>query len=74
MGILLGSEGFLLGSSRQTLVSFPPTEQGYLFVDVRSDEDLNRVIEILQNEHFQGYVPCLTTNAIAGCPERSVTP
>jgi hypothetical protein len=74
VGISLGAEGLLLGYGARTLVSFPPSEPGYLFVNVRNEEDLHRVIEILRQEQMKGYPLCLTINAIGASPEFSGTP
>ena len=74
MGISLAPEGFVLGYGNKTLVSFPPSDQGYLFIDVRSEEDLRRVIGILQQEQLKEYPLCLAINAIGSYRGPSVAP
>lgn len=74
LGISFGGEGLVLGYGNKTLVSFPPSDHGYLFIDVRSEEDLRCVIGILQHEQLKGYPLCLTINTIGPSREPSVTP
>lgn len=64
IGVSFGQEGMVLGYGDNTLVSLPPSEHGYLFIDVRSEDDLRRVIGILQNEQLKEHQLCLTINAI----------
>ena len=72
IGASFGSEGLLLGYDDRTLVRFPPSDRGYLFIDVRSEEDLQRVIEIIQQEQFKGYPLCLSIDAIGPSVKPSV--
>ncbi len=74
LGISLGSDGLLLGYDDRTLVSFPPSEPGCLFINVRSDEDLQRVLEIIQREEFKEYPLCLTVNVLGASAKPSALP
>jgi hypothetical protein len=74
LGISLGGDGLLLGYDDRTLVSFPPSEHGYLFFNVRSEEDLQRVLEIIQREEFREYPLCLTVNALGASSKSAALP
>ncbi len=64
IGVSFSREGMILGYGNKALVSFPPSDHGYILIDVRSEKDLQHVIGILQHEQNKRYPVCLTINAI----------